>query len=69
MSVFIRQLFDPITIRFFKTDDLQKTLNFLGLVNKKNLDLVDVKLDRYVERTERLIAKELIRRGIKIWEF
>jgi hypothetical protein len=62
----IRQLFAPITIRFQTTDDLEATLFFLSECNR---DKLSDRLVKNVARMEKLIAKELIRRGVKIWEF
>lgn len=62
----IRQLFAPITIRFQTTDDLEATLFFLSECNR---DKLSDRLVKNVARMEKLIAKELIRHGVKIWEF
>jgi hypothetical protein len=62
----IRQLFAPIVIRFQPTDSLEETLFFLSECNR---DKLSDRLIKQVDQTEKLIAKELIRRGIKIWKF
>ena len=66
LNMNIRQLFAPITIRFQATDDLEATLFFLSECNREKLS---ERLVKQVEQTEKLIAKELLRRGVKIWEF
>jgi len=62
----IRTLFAPIIIRFQDTEGLEETLNFLSMVDH---DKIEPALSKWVLRTERIIAKELVRRGVKIWEF
>ena len=62
----IRSFFAPVILRFQDTEGLKETLDFLGMVDHAKLD---AKLSRSARRTERLIANELIRRGIRIWEF
>jgi hypothetical protein len=62
----IRSFFAPVILRFQDTEGLKETLDFLGMVDHGKLDS---KLARWTRRTERLIANELIRRGIRIWEF
>ena len=62
----IRYFFAPIILRFKDTEALEETLNFLDMCDKKKLepDLV-----KFVDRTQMIIAKELLRRGVRIWEF
>ena len=62
MKAFFRKLFAPITIRYLDTDDLQETLSMLGMVERE-------KIGPTLARTEKLIARELIRRGVRFWEF
>lgn len=62
----IRTFFAPVILRFQTTDGLQETMEFLGMVDHSK---IDPSLSKWVDRTERLIAKELIRRGVKVWEF
>jgi len=61
----IRKLLAPIIVRFQSTDDLEATLFFLSECNR---DKLSPRLVKDVIRTEKLIAKELIRRGVKIWD-
>lgn len=62
----IRMFFAPLIIRFKPTEDLEATLDFLDMCDKSKLepDLV-----KFVDRTQLIIAKELLRRGVRIWEF
>lgn len=66
MLAYIRYVFAPITIRFLPTDDLEATLDFLDMCDK---DKLEPDLVKFVDRTQFIIAKELLRRGIRIWEF
>lgn len=66
MIQFIRSFFAPVIVRLQDTEGLQDTLVFLSMVQH---DKIEPGLSRWVIRTEKLIAKELIRRGVKIWEF
>ena len=66
MFAYIRQIFAPLIIRFKPTDALQETLDFLDACDKTKLD---AKLVKFVDRTQFIIAKELLRRGVRIWEF
>ena len=63
---YVRYVFAPIIIRFKPTEDLEATLDFLDMCDKSKLkpDLV-----KFVDRTQFIIAKELLRRGVRIWEF
>lgn len=66
MLAYIRYIFAPIVIRFQATDALEETLEFLDMCDRNKLD---AKLIKFVDRTQFLIAKELLRRGVRIWEF
>jgi len=61
----LRDFFAPIIIRFQDTDGLKETLDFLGRVDKAK---IEPRLVGRANRVERLIAIELVRRGVKIWE-
>lgn len=62
----IRFVFAPLILRFQETEELEITLEFLG---RCDLDKLNADLAKFVVRTEFLIAKELLRRGVRIWEF
>jgi len=62
----LKQLFAPIVIRFQSSDDLEAALFFLSECNR---DKLSDRLVKQADRMQKLIAKELIRRGVKIWEF
>ena len=62
----IRMFFAPLIIRFKDTDALQETMDFLDACDKTKLD---DRLVKFVDRTQFIIAKELLRRGVRIWEF
>lgn len=66
MFSYVRYFFAPVIIRFQATDGLEETLNFLDMCDKTKLE---PRLVKFVERTQFLIAKELLRRGVRIWEF
>lgn len=66
MIAYIRYVFAPLIIRFKPTDDLEETLNFLDMCDKTKLE---PRLVKFVDRTQFIIAKELLRRGVRIWEF
>lgn len=61
----IRIFFAPITVRFLETDALIETMQFLDLCNR---DKLDSKLAGFADRTQLVIAKELIRRKVRFWE-
>jgi hypothetical protein len=65
MRDYIRMVFAPITVRFFPTDALIETMNFLGLCDH---DKLDTPTSKFARRTEFVIAKELIRRKVRFWE-
>jgi hypothetical protein len=65
MMAYIRQFFAPITLRFFATDGLIETMQFLDLCDRSKLDKSTAK---FADRTQMLIAKELIRRKVRFWE-
>ena len=62
---FIRQLMAPITLRFFDTDGLIETLQFLEMCDRNKLGSSTAK---FADRTQFLIAKELLRRKVKVWD-
>lgn len=66
MLAYIRYVFAPLIIRFKDTEALEETLAFLDACDQSKLepDLV-----KFVNRTQFIIAKELLRRGVRIWEF
>lgn len=66
MFSYIRMFFAPLIIRFKDTDGLRETLDFLNACDKTKLD---DNLVKFVDRTQFIIAKELLRRGVRIWEF
>ena len=65
MMGYIRQLLAPITLRFFATDGLIETMQFLDLCDRSKLDKSTAK---FADCTQLLIAKELIRRKVRFWE-
>ncbi len=66
MLSYARYVFAPLIIRFKSTEDLEATLDFLDMCDKTKLE---PKLVKFVDRTQLIIAKELLRRGVRIWEF
>jgi hypothetical protein len=66
MLSYARYVFAPLIIRFKSTEDLEATLDFLDMCDKSKLD---ERLVKFVDRTQFIIAKELLRRGVRIWEF
>lgn len=66
MLAYIRYILAPFIIRFKGTDALEETLEFLNMCDKNKLD---DRLAKFVDRTQFIIAKELLRRGVRIWEF
>ncbi len=66
MLSYVRFVFAPLIIRFKDTEALQETMDFLDACDKTKLD---AKLVKFVDRTQFIIAKELLRRGVRIWEF
>ena len=66
MFSYVRYVFAPIIIRFKPTEDLEATLDFLDMCDK---DKLEPDLVKFVDRTQFIIAKELLRRGVRIWEF
>lgn len=66
MLSYIRYFLAPIILRFKDTEALEETLNFLDMCDK---DKLDPDLVKFVNRTQFIIAKELLRRGVRIWEF
>lgn len=66
MLSYVRYVFAPIIIRFKPTEDLEATLDFLDMCDK---DKLEPDLVKFVDRTQFIIAKELLRRGVRIWEF
>jgi len=63
----IKLFFAPISVRFFETDALIETMRFLDMCDRNKLDN-DKKLADFTDRTQLVIAKELIRRKIRFWE-
>lgn len=66
MLSYIRYIFAPLIIRFKDTEALEETLDFLDMCDKSKLE---PRLVKFVDRTQFIIAKELLRRGVRIWEF
>ena len=66
MLSYARYVFAPLIIRFKSTEDLEATLDFLDMCDKTKLE---PSLIKFVDRTQFIIAKELLRRGVRIWEF
>lgn len=66
MLSYIRYIFAPLIIRFKDTEALEETLDFLDMCDKSKLE---PRLAKFVDRTQFIIAKELLRRGVRIWEF
>lgn len=66
MLSYVRYALAPLIIRFKSTEDLEATLDFLDMCDKTKLD---DRLIKFVDRTQFIIAKELLRRGVRIWEF
>lgn len=66
MLSYIRYVLAPLIIRFKDTEALEETLEFLGMCDKTKLE---PRLVKFVDRTQFIIAKELLRRGVRIWEF
>ena len=61
----LRQAIAPITLRFVDTNGLMETMNFLDMANRDKLEASTLK---FMDRTQMLIAKELIRRGVPFWK-
>lgn len=61
----LRMALAPLAVRFFPTDSLIETMNFLGLCDH---DKLDKSTSKFARRTEFVIAKELIRRKVRFWE-
>lgn len=61
----IRLFFAPITIRFFETDALIETMTFLDRCDRTKLEK---SLADFTDRTQLIIAKELVRRKVRFWE-
>ena len=66
MFAYIRSFFPSLIIRFRATEALEETMAFLALCNK---DKLEKRLADKVDRIQFTIAKELLRRGVRIWEF
>lgn len=66
MFAYIRSFFPALIIRFRSTEALEETMAFLALCNK---DKLEKRLADKVDRIQFTIAKELLRRGVRIWEF
>ena len=62
----IGALFPSLIVRFRSTEALEETMAFLALCDK---DKLEKRLADKVEKIEFVIAKELLRRRIRIWEF
>lgn len=65
MLGYVRMMLAPITLRFFATDGLIETMNFLDMCDRSKLDKSTAK---FADRTQFVIAKELIRRKVRFWE-
>jgi hypothetical protein len=61
----IKLLLAPITVRFFATDGLIETMQFLDMCDRTKLD---TDLAKFADRTQLILAKELIRRKVRFWE-
>ncbi len=61
----IKLLLAPITVRFFATDVLIETMQFLNMCDRTKLD---TDLAKFADRFQLIIAKELIRRKVRFWE-
>lgn len=61
----IKLFFAPVTIRFFKMDALIETMQFLDLCDRNKLEK---RLADFTDRTQLIIAKELIRRKVRFWK-
>ena len=61
----IKLFFAPITVRFFETDALIETMQFLDMCDR---DRLEGDLAKFTDRTQLIIAKELIRRKVRFWE-
>lgn len=66
MFAYIRSFFPSLIIRFRSTEALEETMAFLALCNK---DKLQPRLANKVGRIQFIIAKELLHRGVRIWEF
>ena len=66
MFAYIRSFFPSLIIRFRSTEALEETMAFLALCDK---DKLEKRLADKVDRIQFIIAKELLRRGVRIWEF
>lgn len=66
MFAYIRSFFPALIIRFRSTEALEETMAFLALCDK---DKLEQRLADKVDRIQFIIAKELLRRGVRIWEF
>lgn len=65
MLGYVRMMLAPITVRFFATDGLIETMQFLDMCDR---DKLDADLAKFADRTQLVIAKELIRRKVRFWE-
>ena len=66
MLMYIRHIFAPLIIRIQETSALKETMAFLEACDRSKLS---PRLAKYTDRLQFIIAKELLRRGVRIWEF
>lgn len=64
----LREFFAPITIRFFKTEDLLDTMGAMEVLLERPLIERSEHTDEIAMKMQMLIGRELLRRKVRFWE-